>query len=124
MEQLRPSQVDSAWLSLGRQLLRYYSPGLEATLEDEGPAPSPSTMVHHRRLLRHLHLHDDHALRLDLPHDHVRHLLHDDCVLHHDHVWEILRLLARPRRYFSLLLPGHRGRIHNLLHHLATDSHP
>ena len=55
-------------------------------------------MVHHR-LLRHLHLHD-HALRLDLPHHHVWHLLHDDCVHHHrrDHVLEILRLLARPRR--------------------------
>ena len=33
----------------------------------------------HRRLLRHLHL-NDHALRLDLPHHHVWHLLHDDCV--------------------------------------------
>ena len=36
----------------------------------------------HRRLLRHLHLHD-HALHLDLPHHHVRHLLHDDYVQHH-----------------------------------------
>ena len=83
----------------------------------------------HRRLLRHLHLHDL-ALHLDLPHHHVRHLLHDDCVLHRDHVEEILRLLARPRRYcptalrYFLLLPSHHGQLHNHLHHLATDSHP
>ena len=82
----------------------------------------------HRRLLRHLHIHDDHALRLDLPHhDHVRHL---DCVMHRDHVREIIRLLACARRYFPvalhyfLLLPGHHGRLHNHLHHLPTDSHP
>ena len=85
----------------------------------------------HRRLLRHLHL-QDHALRLlrHLPHHHVRHLLHDDCVLHllRDHVLEILRLLARPRRYCLATLPyffpGPHGRLHNHLHHLATDSHP
>ena len=85
-------------------------------------------MVHHR-LLRHLHLHD-HALRRDLPHHHVRHLLHDDCVLHllRDHVLEILRLLARPRRgclaALPHFLPGPHGRLHNHLHHLATNSHP
>ena len=58
----------------------------------------------HCRLLRHLHLHD-HALCLDLPHHHVRHLLHDDCVLHllRDHVLEILRLLARPSAVVVLL---------------------
>ena len=85
----------------------------------------------HRRLLQHLHLHD-HALHLDLPHSHVRHLLHDDCVQHHrrDHVLEILRLLARPRRGGTCLvalphfLHGPNGRLHSHLHHLATDSHP
>ena len=83
----------------------------------------------HRRLLRHLHLHD-HALHLDLPHHHVRHLLHDDCVLDllRDHVPEILRLLTRPRHYclaaLPYFLPGPHGRLHNHLHHLATDSHP
>ena len=63
-------------------------------------------MVHHRRLRRHLHLHD-HALRLlrHLPHHHVRHLLHDDCVQHHrrDHLLGILRLLARPSGVVVLL---------------------
>ena len=83
----------------------------------------------HRRLLRHLHLHD-HALCLDLPHHHVRHLLHDDCVLHllRDHDLEILRILAHPRRgclaALTHFLPGPHGRLHSHLHHLATDSHP
>ena len=83
----------------------------------------------HRRLLRHLHLHD-HALRLDLPHHHGRHLLHDDRVLHllRDHVLEILHLLARPHRGYLATLPhfwpGPHGRLHSHLHHLATDSHP
>ena len=89
-------------------------------------------MVHRRLLRRHLHLHD-HALRLlwHLPHHHVRHLLHDDCVLHllRDHVMEILRLLARPSRGGCLatlphFLPSPHGRLHSHLHHLATDSHP
>ena len=60
-------------------------------------------MVHHR-LLWHLHLHD-HALRLDLPQHHVRHLLHGDCVLHllRDHVLEILIFL--PALAAIVLLP-------------------
>ena len=86
-------------------------------------------MVQRRLLRRHHHLHD-HALHLDLPHHHVLHLLHDDCVLHLfcDHVLEIIRLLACPRHYcidvLPYFLPAPHGRLHNHLHHLATDSHP
>ena len=85
----------------------------------------------HRRLLRHLHLHD-HALRLlrHLPHHHVQHLLHDDYVLHllRYHVLEILRLIARPRRgcigALPHCLPSPHGRLHNHLHHLSSNGHP
>ena len=89
-------------------------------------------MVQRRLLCRHHHLHD-HARRLlrHLPHHHVLHLLHDDCVEHHrrDHLLGILRLLARPSRGGCLatlphFLPGPHGRLHSHLHHLATDSHP
>ena len=64
-------------------------------------------------------------------HHHVLHLLlHDDYVQHHrrDHVMEILRLLTRPHRGCLAVLPHFlpcpHGRLHNHLHHLATDSHP
>lgn len=64
-------------------------------------------MVQRRLLRRHHHLHD-HARRLlrHLPHHHVLHLLHDDCVQHHrrDHLLGILRLLA-PRAAVVVLLP-------------------